>query len=378
MIAGYLFLALFPQTGGGSDTADGNAEQRQRLRSQIEDLKKNLEATREKRDDEQVELEKAEKKIGQLLKRIRGLDSKLVAENTQLGRLQQKQKRLTQELSSQSSSLDSQIRAAYTIGQQQYLKILLNQKNPADMARVLTYYRYLTEARSKRINTVTSALQSLDSVQQNIAKQAHTLTQLRQTQIDRKKDLDEAYSAHKQIIVALNREVSSQSEQLKRLQMDEQQLGSLVTRLQDYLDDITPPTALRDRFGKQRGRLNLPAKGRIIANFGEKRRFGDLRWKGVFLTNRVGTQVNSVFRGRVAYADWLRGFGLLLIIEHGDGFMTLYGHNQSLYKDVGDWVETGQMIASSGNTGNPPASGLYFEVRHNGQPQNPLKWCNRH
>jgi len=132
---------------------------------------------------------------------------------------------------------------------------------------------------------------------------------------------------------------------------------------------------MHGRFRKYKGKLPLPARGKIVARYGAPKNIGDLRWRGLFLAGREGQDVRSIFRGRVAFADWLRGFGLLLILDHGDGYMTLYGHNQSLYKEVGDWVEAGQVIAGMGNTGDITQPGLYFEVRHNGKPRDPLLWC---
>ena len=143
-----------------------------------------------------------------------------------------------------------------------------------------------------------------------------------------------------------------------------------------FLIPGSPPfPSLDGRFADYKGKLPLPVKGTISARYGAPRNTGELKWRGIFLSAPEGRNVVSVFRGRVAYADWLRGFGLLMVVEHGDGYMTLYGHNQSLYKEAGDWVEAGQTIASIGNTGGPSETGLYFEIRHDGEPRNPLDWC---
>ena len=135
------------------------------------------------------------------------------------------------------------------------------------------------------------------------------------------------------------------------------------------------PAAPGARFASLKGRLPLPLAGRVTARFGDDKGIGQLKWRGAFIAAREGQEVRAVHRGRVAYADRLRGFGLLLILEHGDGYMTLYGHNQSLYREVGEWVDAGQVIAAAGNTGDAPQAGVYFEIRHDGEPDDPLRWC---
>jgi septal ring factor EnvC (AmiA/AmiB activator) len=172
----------------------------------------------------------------------------------------------------------------------------------------------------------------------------------------------------------MNRRIETQSQEIGRLLSDQRRLEALIGGLRPLLREF-PGADPQARFVDFRGRLPLPIDGGISARFGDPKNVGGLKWRGVFLVSPEGRRVESVFRGRVAYADWLRGFGLLLILDHGDGYMTLYGHNQSLLKQVGDWVEAGEAIALVGNTGDATRSGLYFELRHNGEPNDPLKWC---
>ncbi len=371
VLAGYLQAVR-----SDADSAD-KTRQLEELRSQIQILQNNLEQTRDKRDQERSRLRTIEQKMGKLHKQIRELNQNLATETSRLSNLKVREKRTLLELQQQSDSLHIQIRAAYTMGRQEYLKILLSQQNPSDISRVLTYYRYLNQARNQRIHKVEKSLKNLGAVRKQISTRAQALQLLGEKRKARQQKLRLARADHHKILVSLDRQVRDQAKELSRLKKDERRLGSLVNRLQDLMADIPPPVNLEARFGGQKGRLKLPVRGKITANFGSPRQLGDLRWKGVFVASKTGAPVNAIFRGRVAYADWLRGFGLLLIIDHGDGFMTLYGHNQSLYKEVGDWVKTGQVIAGSGNTGNPPQPGVYFEVRHNGKPSDPLKWCKR-
>ena len=387
MVASYLkkpallvFFIVFAgclQAAQSNTDSSGKARQLEELRSRIQILQNNLEQARDKRDQERYRLRTIEQKMGKLHKQIRQLNQNLATETSRLSKLKVREKRTLTELQQQSDSLHIQIRAAYTMGRQEYLKILLSQQNPSDISRVLTYYRYLNRARNQRIHRVEKALNNLGTVRKQISTRARALQSLSEKKKTRQQKLRLARADHHKILASLDRQVRDQSKELSRLRKDEQRLGSLVNQLQDLMADIPPPVNLEARFGRQKGRLKLPVKGKIAANFGSPRQLGDLRWKGVFVASKTGAPVTSIFRGRVAYADWLRGFGLLLIIDHGDGFMTLYGHNQSLYKEVGDWVKTGQVIAGSGNTGNPPQPGVYFEVRHNGKASDPLKWCKR-
>ena len=373
----FIVFAGYLQAAQSETDSSANTRQLEELRSRIQILQNNLQQTRDQRDQERSRLRKIEQEIGKLYKQIRQLNQNLATDTSRLSMLKAKEKRTLNELHQQSDSLHIQIRAAYTMGRQEYLKILLNQQNPSDLSRVLTYYRYLSRARSQRIHKVEATLQNLGTVREQITNRTRILKSLSNRKQAGKEKLRRARTEHSKIVASLDRQVRDQSRELSRLRKDERRLGSLVNQLQDLMADISPPADLKARFASQKGKLKLPIRARITANFGSPRQLGDLRWKGVFLASKTGARVVSIFRGRVAYADWLRGFGLLLIIDHGDGFMTLYGHNQSLYKEVGDWVKTGQVIAGSGNTGNPPQPGVYFEVRRNGKPSDPLKWCKR-
>jgi len=182
----------------------------------------------------------------------------------------------------------------------------------------------------------------------------------------------------RRLLATLDREVSDRAQAIERLKQDEARLQRLLQQLEQVLPPLPGDFPKDGRFADQRGRLPLPVVGHIRATFGEPKKVGTLKWRGVLVDSPAGSDVRAVFRGRVAYADWLRGFGLLLILDHGNGYMTLYGHNQGLYKEVGEWVEGGEIIAAVGATGDTTYPGVYFEVRQNGKPRDPLQWCSRH
>ncbi len=364
---------------GGMAAADGGsaAQRLTQLRTRLKALQHRLEHTRGQRDTQLVALRDSEEQIGKILRGLRQLDAERRQQNRQLVGLRVQQLRQHRQISGQLHEFEEEARAAYVLGRQEYLKLLLNQQDPATVSRVLTYYEYLQKARAAHIAAARAALARLATVRNRISKREHVLGQLRADQIGKRQALLQSEARRQALLAQLNRKVVSQSREVARLRRDEQRLSRLVKGIQHVIVGASPVPlpGPNSRFADFRGRLPLPVTGRIVDRFGELQGFGNLRWQGVFLAAPEGSKVISVFSGRVAYANWLRGFGLLMIIDHGDGYMSLYAHNQSLYQQVGDWVSAGQVIATVGNTGGAPQTGLYFEVLHDERPLNPLKWC---
>lgn len=364
-------------------------EQLQALRGHLKDLEKDLNESRGERDSLRDELRDAERDIGGLMQNLKQLDATLRSETARLGDLQKEDAQQRRQIQTQLSHLENEARAAYILGQQENLKLFLSQKNPADVSRTLTYHRYLQQARAARIQSARAALGRLLVLQEEIRTHREELGTLRAEELKKKQALEASRHKRGQLLAQVNQRVQNQSQERDRLRQNEQRLVRLLKELRSpKLNTLRPPPKNRDqrepqepfpsldgRFTDNKGKLPLPVKGTISARYGAPRNTGDLKWRGIFLSAPEGRNVVSVFRGRVAYADWLRGFGLLMVLEHGDGYMTLYGHNQSLYKEAGDWVDAGQTIASIGSTGGPPEPGLYFEIRHDGEPRNPLDWC---
>ena len=360
----------------GHAYADEREAQLERLRDRIDKLQRELNETRGRRDSAREELHAQERRINTLMRSLRDIDVRLQQQLREQKTLQLRAERERSSLSGQRQALETQIRAAYTMGQQPYLKLLLNQEHPAAAARVMTYYRYLNDARLQRIAELRATLGRVEQLETQIAAAARALTGIREAREREREALETTRQRRAELLANLNAQVEDQSQEIVRLRADEQRLERLVKELKAAL--AAPELAFpgpNERFATLKGRLPLPVAGRIAARFGETKGVGDLRWRGVFVGGKEGQNVQAVSRGRVAYADWLKGFGLLLILDHGDGYMTLYGHNQSLHRKVGDWVEAGQPIAAVGNSGDAPSTGVYFEIRHNGTPHDPLQWC---
>lgn len=358
-----------------ADDKDEKAAQLEQLKARIDKLQQKMQRTRSQHTEQTRALRRTEQEIGQLRRKVRQTDRQLGHTRRRIQQLQGQQGRLDKELDQHSLQLSRQIRSAYIIGRQPTMKLLLNQSRPETLTRVLTYSRYLNQARQQEIDSVGQRLQLLQKTESEIRQQQQRLGSLQSERAQKQGSLASVRAERKQVLARLKLELHGQQQQLKRLQHDEQQLQALLDGLHGIFSDIPAGLGQKTHFAALKRKIRLPVAGKPSARFGSPRGIGKLHWKGVFVDSRTGTPVAAAFRGRVAYADWLRGFGLLLILEHGDGYMTLYGHNESLYKEVGDWVETNEIIAASGNTGNPPRPGLYFEIRHNSKPKDPMLWC---
>jgi septal ring factor EnvC (AmiA/AmiB activator) len=364
--------------GGPAWTAEGSGTDEARLkqlRGRIEALQEKLNETRGRRDDVREEVRGLERRIGGLMNDLRKTDARLRANEKKLADLNSRAARERGNLGEQRRQLARQIYTSYRMGRQEYPKMLLNQEDPARVSRVATYYQYLNRARAERIAHIRTTLARTESLEQQIRAQRRELENLRTGQREQKTALEASRTRRGELLASLNREVRGQSQQMERLRADEKRLEQLIEELKTVMPEPPPPPRAGTPFARLRGRLPLPTRGPILARYGGSKNLGNLKWRGLLIGGREGQNVVSVFRGRVVFADWLRGFGLLLILDHGDGYMTLYGHNQSLHKGVGDWVEAGEIVASLGNTGDMAQPAVYFEIRQNGQPRDPLIWC---
>lgn len=346
------------------------------LRERIDRLQRELNVAVGKRDSVRDELQTQERRINALTESLRQIDDARERQARTLSGLKNREQRERAAQREQVRALETQIRAAYSMGRQPYLKVVLNQEDPAAASRALVYYRYFNEVRAAHIDAAEAALERLQGLETQIAEHTHKLTDLRASRERDRQALEASRRQRADLLAALNRQVANQSEEIDRLRADEQRLERLVRELKTVLPEASVPfPGGKERFAALKGRLPLPVAGRIIARYGQPKGVGKLTWRGIFVAAKEGQPVRAISRGRVAYADWLRGFGLLLIMDHGDGYMTLYGHNEALRRHTGDWVEAGEVVATAGNTGDAPATGVYFEIRKNGVPNDPLQWC---
>ena len=365
----------FPVGGSSSQALEQEHRvQRDQLRQHINRLLADIQSVEGSRDVLAEKLATAEKEIGALARKLQALDELLQVQQQERHRLQSQQKHLLDKLHQERSALARQIRSAYLMGRQERLRILLNQQQPETVARVMAYYDYLAMARARSMEEINHQLQQLQQLQEELTRQEKLLEQTRSRQLAEQQSLEKAQLTRRNTIEALSVQLEKSGQQLAQLQRDERRLNELISGLQQALRDMEIPQ--QKSFNQKKGLLAWPAKGRISASFGSAK-IEDMRWDGVVISAPEGQPVRSVHSGRVAYADWLRGFGLLLIIDHGDDYMTLYGFNQSLFKETGDWVEPGEVIALVGNSGGQRRAGLYFGIRYKGKAKNPKAWCKK-
>lgn len=372
-LVGLLVLLPALALASGSQRQAKEAELLQ-LRERIAALRGELHKVRTRYDSLREELRVVEEAVGRLSRGLRELDDELAVRSRRLRALQTRRGELEGSIAQQRRYLEQQVRAAYVMGRQEYLKILLNQEDPATLGRALTYYDYLNRARSERIAALLDSVQQLDAVRRDIEAESRRLEALREQQLAKKAELERSKGSRSALLAELEQELNSKDRRLNQLLADEKELESLILALAQALEDIPAAPGDHRPFAQLRGKLSWPARGRLLETFGSAR-LGSLRWQGVVIGAREGQPVRAVSHGRVAFADWLRGYGYLLIIDHGDGYMSLYGHNQSLQREVGDWVDAGDTVATVGSSGGSERSGVYFELRHNGKPVNPSKWC---
>ena len=366
----------------GAVSADSNQQEAEKklskVQKQIHSTQKKLEKQRGELGTLEKQLREAEQNIGHLNKKLKDTEASLKVSQGKIASLQSEEKQLQKTLAKHQRILHAQIRSEYQYGGQQKLKLMLNQEQPEKLGRDLIYYDYLHRARLREMDKATQILQSVHQVRLEIQQAEENSRVVQEKLLNEKASLEIAQSKRKTAINALNKSVTTEKQKLSNLASDEKQLKDLLDKLRAALTDI-PAIDQNQGFSKSKGSLYWPVVGKPSNKFGQKRSNASskLKWQGVFIPSSEGNNVRSIYHGRVAFAEWMRGLGLLVIVDHGDGFMSLYGHNQSLFKQVGEWVNAGEILANVGNSGGSNQAGLYFEIRKQGSPLNPAKWCTK-
>lgn len=431
MLRALILLALTCLLGPAF--ADERAQTQQQLdatRQDIAELKKKLGALQEEKSGVQKDLRSTETDIGKLEKQVEELQKELKKTEGELERLDTEKKTLQSARTEQQRLIAIQARSAYqNNGREEYLKLLLNQQNPEKFARTLTYYDYLSKARLEQLRSFNETLRQLANVEKDIAQQQAQLLVQQGTLDTQRQDLEKTRAERQEILARLNSNLKTNDQKLAAREQEQAELGKVLKTIEETLarqareaeearqralaeqeaekkrqreaalaaressrntQDDEPKKPLRTpgplvssdgavyggAFSAARGKLPWPVNGRLLARFGESR--GDdarAKWDGVMISASAGSQVHAVHGGRVVFADWLRGAGLLVILDHGNGYLSLYGHNQTLLKGAGDIVKAGEAISTVGNSGGQSTPALYFAIRQQGQPTDPTQWC---
>ncbi len=375
-LAGLLGLVLVTTVGAQPEDRASAEAKLEKVRERIEELEASIESARNESGTLEQQLREIENDIAASRERLNGLRADIARQDERLQELDARRREYEQRLGAARDALARQMRAAYKNGRRDYLKLLLNQQDPALMGRMLTYYDYYSRARSEQIRAVSHELEQLAEIAREARREQATMAELEATESARLAELEGLEAARSKVIAHLNRQISEQREQLSDLREDQDRLQSLLEELRQKPAEAETTGRFPD-FAQLEGKLDWPVAGKILNSFGSNRRGGALEWQGVRLGANSGDNVRAVSTGQVVFADWFRNLGLLLIIDHGDGYMTLYGHNDDLLKKRGDWVEDGEVIAHAGDSGGQDRPALYFEIRHNGKPVDPTRWCRR-
>ncbi|MEH6649550.1 MAG: peptidoglycan DD-metalloendopeptidase family protein [Motiliproteus sp.] len=347
-----------------------------KLQSDIRTLEKKLRSAQGAQKKQTEALRKAEKEGGKLSRQVRDNQQQIKKQQQQIGKLSGQRSKLQQQRDLQLAALNDEVAAAYRTGRQDRLRLLLNQQHPEQLSRMLRYHQYLSDARSDAVADIEQTLSKLDRVELQLTQQQQQLQSQRTQLNQRSAALQKSRKQRLQALASLKKEVSSQSKSLKRLKVDQQQLRQVLKELQQALE-LNELKVTTQSFAKLKGKLGWPTTSkRILQSYGSQNSQG-VRRDGMLIRAAVGDSVKAVHNGRVLFSDWMRGYGLLLILDHGDGYMSLYGHNQSLSKQVGDWVGAGELIANAGDSGGQSQTGLYFAIRHNRESTNPRSWLKK-
>ncbi len=376
-----IVAALFSACLGAAELPSDPEEAEARLsevRKRIKAMSERLAADRRDRDALATALHQAERRIANLSTELGEIEARLATKKNHLKSLQRNRAERRASVAAQRSELRRHVRAAYMLGRQDRLKLLLNQQDPAVVSRAFNYYEYFNRARARRIQALREEITALAQIESGIREQTSELERLKQRNAEAKDSLETEYGRRRQAVAMLSSRIEKTGSQMAHLKEDERRLAELIKKLEEELADLSIPLEFQQTpFPKLKGKLPWPISGPIRHRFGTPREGGDLRWQGVVISGKRGQPVKAISYGRVAFADWLRGFGFLVILDHGNGYMSLYGYAQTLSREVGDWVQAGEIIASVGDSGGQAETGLYFEIRHNGVPSNPARWCSR-
>jgi murein hydrolase activator len=342
------------------------------VRDRIQALERRLAGEQTERDRHSQELREVELRVAAANRELDQLRTRLREQQQRAATLQTQTADAGARLGDERDALARQVRASYMTGDAEVFRLLLSQEDPADIGRMVVYYEYLLQARGERLERAREELGTLMELAAETAAVRRSLEALEAAQAAEVATLAAARSDRQAVLSRLEASIAEGDAEVQRLRAEEARLVELIEELSELVADF--PVNVDDPFTGMRGRLAWPVAGELAGDFGRPRNGGPMQWNGVLLETAEGAPVRAVYHGRVVFSDWLPGLGLLVILDHGDGYMSLYGHNEALLKDAGDWASPGEVIAQAGDTGGLARPSLYFEIRHNGTPVNPNPW----
>ncbi|MGB8517775.1 MAG: peptidoglycan DD-metalloendopeptidase family protein [Gallionella sp.] len=378
-----VLLACLLMAAGAANASQ--QEELDHLRSRISAMQRDMDKTNASKIEAADALRESERAISDGNRKLAELATRQHEADKQLAELQNQQQNLSHSMSNEQALLGQLLYQQYLGGQQEYAKLLLSNQDPNQVARDLQYYRYIAKNRANWLHSLRNNLLKVTSLGNATREQREVLASVQEEQKSQQQVLQQKQREHQQTLVKISQQLRDQRREIHRLQQDENRLAQLVEKITKMLaqpksksifhNDKLPDNHFDGKpFTQLKGKLAFPLKGEVMNRFGESRPDSTVLWKGIFVKAATGQTVKAIAAGRVVFADWLRGFGNLLIVDHGNGYMSLYGNNETLYKQVGDELHGGDTIATVGNSGGNQDSGLYFELRLESKPLDPLKW----
>lgn len=361
-------LALFPAS---PLFAKGEQAKLETLSKEISQLQKKLQVTRTERDKAAARLRAIELQSAKTRRSVQSLDKEIRLLGKELSKLYAQQKQLDDQRHRQAGQVAQELSAAYRLGREEPLKVLLNVENPEEIGRTLKYYEHIVKARGKILEDYQNTIRELDTVEQSLLSKQNALADKKGQLLAVQQTLNDEKKQRSALLKDSRRQIKSEESRINKLNLERKQLESIIQALQKHVQNLKIPD--NQPFSQRRGKLPWPVKGRVGRSFGSARG-SHLKWRGWLLNARDASPVKSIHHGRIVFSDYLRGQGLLVIVDHGDNYLSLYAHNQVLLKETGDWVHPGEIIAKVGNTGGLERSALYFEIRRKGKAVDPKRW----
>jgi septal ring factor EnvC (AmiA/AmiB activator) len=361
--------------GQDDDLAKVKEQELEEVRERISTLKQSMDESAGSRDRITTELQDAEVEMSEKRIRLKELERERDYSTKRKQELDAQIVEREAELAQETEALAEQVRAAYMSGGQEQVKLLLNQRDPATLGRLLRYYEYFNDFRSSNIQVVTGHIDELAVLRSEVAAEEARLAGLTRERYDELTQLNVAQERRQELLVSLRTRIANEEQEIEMLAAQEKDLARLIDELTSILSDY--PIRSESPFSEHKGKLTWPVAGTLIHDFGQPRVSDRLKWNGVVLAAQRGREVRAIYHGRVVFSDWLSGLGLLVIVDHGEGYMTLYGYNETTLKSTGDWVAPGDVIATVGDSGGQSRASLYFELRRGTQPLNPRHWVTR-
>ena len=352
--------------------------------------KEDLKALQKKIKNAENKLNKKKNETGKLQNSLRQTETAL-AKNTletkqlqnaiyeqqqQLNTLEKDQQQLADKKKILAQQIAQQIAASYRLGREEKIKVLLNQQDPQKLSRHLSYADYFNKARIETIESFQQTIRALETIKPAIEKKSAALLQNKEALIEQQKQLKQHFAARKKTLNSINASIKTDQKKLQKLQQEQTLLADLLKAVEVTVKNIKLPSDATP-FANNKGKLLWPSKGELKNRYGKKRPPSNLRWQGISFLSQAGKKINAIHHGRIIFADWFRGKGLLTIIDHGDGYMSLYAHQQTQLREAGDWISAGENIGTVGSSGGLDHAELYFEIRHNGKAINPKRWLTR-